>query len=112
MQRIKKGDLVRLISGDEATKEGLVLKVNLKKNTAIVEGLNIVKKHKKANPQKQEEKGGIVSFEAPIPLCKLALVVPKAPRGVSKIAYKLDKNNNKVRFVKKTQSEIAVGKKK
>ncbi len=111
MQRIKKGDLVRLISGDETTKEGIVLSINLKKQTAIVEGLNMIKRHKKSNQQTQE-KGGIVSTEAPIALSKLALVVPKAPQGISKISYKIDKNNKKIRIAKKTKTEVVPGGKK
>lgn len=110
MQRIKKGDTVRLISGDEATKEGIVLSVNVKHQTAIVEGLNIVKRHKKPS-QESQDKGGIISKEAPIKWCKLALVVPKTPQGISKVGYKLDKNHKKIRYAKKTNAEIVQGKK-
>mgnify|MGYP004444716009 FL=1 len=110
MQRIKKGDKVRLISGDQATQEGIVLSVNPKHGTAIVEGLNIVKKHKKAS--NDNSKGGIVNEPAPIKLSKLALVVVKAPHGISKVTYRIDKTGKKVRFAKKTNSEINQGKKK
>ena len=58
MQRIKKGDLVRVIRGDETTKEGIVLKVLPKQNAAIVEGLNIVKVHQKAD-QKRPNRNSI-----------------------------------------------------
>ena len=111
MQRIKKGDFVRIISGDEATKEGVVLQVFPKKQTAIVEGLNIVKIHQKPD-QKNQNKGGIISKEAPIKLSKLALVVIKAQQGISKVSYKMDKNNKKVRIAKKTNTEVIAGKKK
>ena len=111
MQRICKGDLVRLISGKESTKEGIVLSVNNKNNTAIVEGLNIVRRAQKASPSNQQ-KGGIISKEAPIKLCKLALVVAKAPQGISKIAYKVNKTGHKVRVAKKTNTELVIGKKK
>ena len=104
MQRIKKGDLVRIISGDEATKEGVVLQVFPKKQT-------IVKIHQKPD-QKNQNKGGIISKEAPIKLSKLALVVVKAPQGISKVSYKMDKNNKKVRIAKKTNTEVIAGKKK
>lgn len=110
MQRIKKGDTVRLISGDESTKEGIVLSINSKNHTAIVEGLNVVKKHKKPS-QQSNDKGGIISMEAPIPMCKLALVVPKAPQGISKVSYKIDKNGKKIRVAKKTNAEVSQGKK-
>ena len=111
MQRIRKGDLVRIISGDETTKEGIVLQVLPKKQSAIVEGLNIVKMHQKPD-QKNRNKGGIISKEAPIKLSKLAIVSAKAPQGISKIAYRMDKNNKKIRIAKKTNTEVVVGKKK
>ena len=111
MQRIKKGDKVRVISGKHATQEGIVLSVNIKHQTALIEGINIVKKHKKPS-QQSGDKGGITNEEAPIKLCKLALVAVKAPHGISKIAYKIDKSGNKLRFAKKTNSELNQGKKK
>ena len=111
MQRIKKGDKVRLISGDQATQEGIVLSVNHKKQTAVVEGLNMVKKHQKPS-QQNNDKGGILNINAPIKLSKLALVVVKAPHGVSKVSDRVDKNGNKVRIAKKTNSEVVAGKKK
>lgn len=108
MNRIKKGDKVRVICGKNATKEGIVLKVLPKQNKAIVEGLNIVKKHTK--PSANAEKGGIISKEAAIDMSKLALIAPKSPRGVSKISYQKDKNGKKVRIAKKTNQEIVQGK--
>lgn len=111
MQRIKKGDNVRVISGNNSQKEGVILSINTKDQTAIVEGVNIVKKAQKPSQQNQS-KGGIISKEAPIRLCKLALVVAKAPQGISKISYKKNKENKKIRMAKKTNSEIVIGKKK
>lgn len=105
MQRIKKGDLVRVISGDESTKEGKVLSVNLKHQTAIVEGLNIVKRHTKPTQQNQN-KGGIKTHEAPIKLSKLALVVAKVPQGISKVGYKNDKTGKKIRYAKKLKVKL------
>lgn len=109
MQRIKTGDKVRVVSGKLLGKEGTVLKVCPTCNKAIVEGLNKVKMHKKAGAN--QEKGGIIEQEAWIPLCKLALVVPKAARGVSKIGYKLNKEGKKVRVAKVTGAEIGTSKK-
>jgi large subunit ribosomal protein L24 len=104
MQRIKKGDKVRVIAGKYVTKEGTVLSVNSKKGTAIVEGLNKVKLHRK--PNAKQEKGGILEKEAGIPLCKLALLAPKAPQGISKIKYTVDKEGKKIRVAKKTNNPI------
>ncbi|MDR2461986.1 MAG: 50S ribosomal protein L24 [Mycoplasmataceae bacterium] len=104
MQRIKKGDKVRVISGKFSTKEGIVTAVNVKQQTALVEGINIIKIHKKAN--KDNQKGGITEKEAPLHLSKLALVVDKADRGISKISYVVNKENKKVRIAKKTKTEV------
>ena len=62
--KIKSGDTVRVIAGDHKGSEGKVQKVLLDKNKAIVEGINVVKKHTK--PSAKNPQGGIVEKEAPI----------------------------------------------
>ncbi|HIU02137.1 MAG TPA: 50S ribosomal protein L24 [Candidatus Onthocola gallistercoris] len=62
--KIKKDDLVKVIAGKDKGKEGKVMAVNHKKNTVIVEGVNMITKHTKPSPQNQN--GGIVNQEAPI----------------------------------------------
>lgn len=111
MQRIKKGDEVRIISGKLFGKQGIVLRVNPKTNKAIVEGLNKVKVHQKSNQNGKQQKGGIKEQEAWIYLSKLALVVPKAKRGVSKIGYKINGDGQKNRVAKTTGSVIGSNKK-
>ena len=72
---IKKGDMVKVLAGEDRTREGRVLEVDRTRGTAIVEGLNINKKHSKpttANPQ-----GGIVDKEGPIHISNLMLIDPK-----------------------------------
>ena len=64
MVKIKKDDLVKVIAGKDKGKEGKVMAVNHKKNTVIVEGVNMITKHTKPSPQNQN--GGIVNQEAPI----------------------------------------------
>ncbi|MCE5228304.1 50S ribosomal protein L24 [bacterium] len=73
--RIKKNDMVMVISGKDKAATGRVLSVQPKKGTAIVEGVNIIKKHQKA--RNQNEQGGIVEREAPILLSKLMLADSK-----------------------------------
>jgi large subunit ribosomal protein L24 len=106
MQRIKKGDKVRVISGKNKGKEGIATKIFPKCNCAIVEGLNIVKVHQKPS-QKNENKGGIITKEAPINLSKLALVVAKSLRGVSKVSFNINDNGKKVRIAKATKKEVS-----
>ena len=62
--KIKKGDTVKVIAGRDKDKEGKVMAVNHEKNTVIVEGVNMVTKHTKANAANQN--GGIVKQEGPI----------------------------------------------
>lgn len=106
MNRIIKGDRVRIISGKHKGLEGTVLKVFPKEQKALVEGLNIVTKHVKAN--NESEQGGIVKAEAPIYLCKLALVDPKAKGASTKVNYVIDeKTNTKSRITKKSKSNLS-----
>ena len=69
---LKKNDTVKVISGKARGKSGKILRVLTTKSTAIVEGLNLVKKHQR--PTQQDQKGGIVEREAPIHLSNLMLV--------------------------------------
>ncbi len=103
MKRLVKGDKVRVISGKEKGKDGIILSINRKNDTAIVEGIWVVKKHQKPNQENQD--GGIIEINRPIPLCKLALLDPKKG-GIAKVKYGYDKDNKKVRISKKTNSEI------
>ena len=61
--RIKKGDTVRVIAGTDKGSEGKVIAVNHKKNTVLVEGVNMITKHTKPSPANQQ--GGIVRQEGP-----------------------------------------------
>lgn len=84
---IRKDDTVLVIAGNDKGKKGKVLRVLAKEKKAIVEGINIVKKHKKA--RKQGEQSGILSIEAPIDLSNLKLICPKCnePARVSHTKY-------------------------
>ena len=72
---VRKGDTVRVLSGKDRGKQAKVLRVIPSKGTAIVERVNLHKKHTKANPQKNVQ-GGIAEREAPIRLAKLQVVCP------------------------------------
>lgn len=71
---VKSGDLVQILSGKDAGKEGRVLRVLKKKSRAVVEGANIMKKHQKPNAQHQ--KGGVIEMEAPIHVSNLKVLEP------------------------------------
>lgn len=100
--KIKKGDKVVVISGGSKGKEGEVLRVFPEDNKAIVEGVNVVSKHKK--PDAKNPQGGIVKTEAPVHISNLALVDPKTGKA-TRVGYKMD-GDKKVRVSKKSGEVI------
>lgn len=72
---LKKNDTVIVLSGKDKGKKGRVLRAMPSKGTLLVEGVNLVKKHKK--PDQRNQSGGILEMEAPIPACKVMLVHPQ-----------------------------------
>ncbi len=98
--KIKKGDTVRVIAGKDKGKEGKVSSVNQKKNTVIVEGVNMRTKHTK--PSAKNQNGGIITQEGPIDASNVMLVVKGQ---VTRIGYKIE-DGKKVRIAKKTGSVI------
>jgi large subunit ribosomal protein L24 len=72
---VTRGDLVVVLSGDDKGKRGKVLKALPVKRKVVVEGVNVVKRHRKARQQGEESQ--ILSFPAPIPVSKVMLIDPK-----------------------------------
>ena len=97
MQRIKKGDDVIVIAGRDKGKRGSVLRVN-EDGRAMVDNVNLVKKHKRGNPNTGET-GGIVEQEAPIQLSNLALYNPATEKG-ERVGFKVLEDGRKVRYFK------------
>lgn len=101
---IKKGDTVYVNTGDDKGKTGKVLQVIRKKNRALVEGVNIVKKHTKPNAQAPQ--GGVIEKEAPIHLSNLMLVDPSSGKP-TRIGHRLnEKTNESERYSKKSGEVI------
>lgn len=99
---IKKGDIVKVIAGNERGQQGKVLSIDRKKMRALVEGLNMISKHTKpnaANPQ-----GGIVKQEAPIHISNLMVIDGKG--NATKIGRKINDDNKLVRYSKKSGEVI------
>ncbi|QCI80025.1 50S ribosomal protein L24 [Hankyongella ginsenosidimutans] len=97
--KIKKGDRVVVLSGKDKGKHGTVLKSLPKDGKVVVEGVNVVARHRKAsqvNPQ-----GGIERSEAPIFACKVALEDPKTGKP-SRVGFKVQENGTKVRVAKRS----------
>ncbi len=95
--RLKKNDNVVVISGKEKGKTGRILKIDHKKERVVVQGLNMVKKAMRK--RSQQDKGGIIEIEAPIHVSNVALL-SKGER--TKVGYKFNDKNEKVRYAKKT----------
>jgi large subunit ribosomal protein L24 len=95
---VKNGDTVIVISGKDKGKKGKVLKVFPKNNKVIVEGVNMLTKHKKA--QNQNQQGGIIHQEGAIDSSKVMYYCDKDKVGV-RIGHKFLGNGSKVRVCKK-----------
>ncbi len=91
---IRKNDVVKVISGRDKGKQGRVLDVNPKTGRALVEGVQMVKRHTRPNPQRQI-KGGIAERESPIAVSNLMLVCGEC--GPSRIGYKVETVGGKSR---------------
>ena len=100
--RIKKGDTVKVLSGNDKGKTGEVLEVIPKADKIIVKGANIRKKHVK--PRKQGEEGGILSMEGAIHVAKVNVVCPKCGKP-TRIGYSEEKGE-KVRVCKKCGAKL------
>ena len=100
---IKKGDTVMVNSGESRGRQGRVLRVIPDKERAIVEGLNMRKKHTKPNAKFPQ--GGIIEQEAPIHISNLNVVDPKTGKGV-RIGRRLNESGKSVRYSKNSGEEI------
>lgn len=100
--RIKKGDTVKVLSGNDKDKTGEVLEIIPKQDKVIVKDVNIRKKHTKA--RRQGEESGIISQEFAIPSSKVNVVCPKCNKA-TKVGYSIEKDQ-KVRVCKKCGAKL------
>ena len=100
--RIKKGDTVQILSGNDKGKTGEVLEVIPKADKIIVKGVNVRKKSVK--PRKQGEEGGIISIESAIPSAKANVVCAKCGKA-TRVGYSEEKDK-KIRICKKCGAKI------
>jgi large subunit ribosomal protein L24 len=102
--KIKKGDLVMVISGKDKGKKGKVLAVDIESNKVLVEGVNKVKRHVK--PGKVSKEGGIISMEKPMPVSNIMYFDEKSGSPI-RIGYKVI-DGKKYRLNKKTGDVLEV----
>ena len=100
--KLRKGDTVKILSGNDKGKTGEILEILPKTEKIIVKGINIRKKSVK--PRRQGEQGGIIPSEASIHSSKVALVCPKCGKA-TRVGYLVEKDE-KVRVCKKCGAKI------
>ena len=96
---VTKGDTVQVVSGDEKGKRGRILRVHPKTGRVTVDGINVVKRHKR---QTQTAEGGIISFAAPIHHSRVMLIDPKTNLP-TRIRRKVDQDGTVERIAKSGQ---------
>ena len=99
--KIKRDDQVLVIAGEHKGSKGNVTKVIRDQNKAIIEGINLIKKH--AKPSAQNPQGGIVEKEAPIHISNLSITT--AEGEATRTGYRFE-DGNKVRFAKKNNEVV------
>ena len=100
---VTKGDTVRVVRGDDKGKEGKILRVYRKTSRVVVEGVNIVKRHRRA--RRAEEQSGIVDFPAPIHSSNVMLLDPKSG-DPTRTRRKIDDDGTKERIAVKSGEAI------
>lgn len=100
--KIKKGDNVTVIAGDDKGKKGRVLEVFVEKGRAIVEGVNMVSKHTK--PNAKHPQGGIIKQEAAVNISNL--MVSDSNGAPTRVGRRMGENGKLVRYAKTTGEEI------
>ncbi len=104
MRKIKKGDEIIVITGKNKGLRGKILKVLEKGSRVLVNGVNLVKRHKKADPQ-THNKGEIVEKEAPLAISNVQLFNPKTQKA-DRAFIKVLENGKKIRCFKSTGEEV------
>lgn len=104
--KIKKGDKVIVIAGNDKGLEGEVLRVDRKHNRVVVDGANMVKKHQKPqNVGGRQQKGGIIEFEAPIAVSNVMLIDPSSGKP-TRVGIRRGENGERIRVAKKSGNDI------
>lgn len=102
--KIKKEDQVLVIAGKNRGVRGKVLRVMPSKGTAVVEGVNMIKRHTKPNPQRQSQ-GGIVEREAPISISNLMVICPETD-APTRVGRRRLEDGTVVRYAKKSNATL------
>lgn len=102
---VRKGDRVKVIRGNEAGREGTVLRVLPAENRVVIEGINLRKRHMR--PSQENPDGGIITFEAPIHASNVMLIDPSTGEP-SRTRKRIDEDGKKERIAVKSGNPIPV----
>lgn len=105
--RIKKGDTVEVIAGNDKGTRGEVLRVLPRENRIVVSGVRMVKKHQKPRPTAsgRQTQGGIIEFEAPMAVSNVMLVCPHTDQ-LTRVGVRRNEEGKPIRFSKKSGKDI------
>jgi large subunit ribosomal protein L24 len=106
MNRIKKGDTVQVVAGKDLGQQGTVLRILTKEDRVVVEGLNVVKKHQRAQQAgNRQVAGGIIEKEAPLHLSNVMLVCTQCKQR-TRVGFRINEEGRKVRVCKRCKQDI------
>jgi len=100
--KIKKGDKVKIITGKDRGREGVVEKVVPKRRKVVVTSCNLYKKH--IRPRREGEKGGVIEITRPLDIAKIALICPRCKK-ITRVGYKIQ-GGEKFRICRKCGEKI------
>jgi large subunit ribosomal protein L24 len=101
--KIKKGDRVRVLSGKDRGKEGVVMRALPSERKVIVDGVNVAKKHQKATQMTMQ--GGIIDKDMPIDVSNVAIIDPSDGKP-ARVGYRVNADGTKTRVSRRTGTEI------
>jgi len=101
--KLKKGDRVRVMSGKDRGKDGVIMRVFPDADKVIVEGRNVAKKHQRAT--KATMQGGIIDKDMPMPASRVQVISPGDGKP-TRVAYRFDDQGNKVRICARTKVDL------
>jgi large subunit ribosomal protein L24 len=101
--KIKKGDRVRVLSGKDRGKEGVVMRALPAEGKVIVDGVNIARKHQK--PTKMTMQGGIIDKDMPIDASNVAVIDPSDGKP-TRVGFKIDADGHKTRISRRTGVDL------
>ena len=107
MAKIKKGDTVVVIAGEDAGTQGVVQRIIPKADSVVVSGVNIITKHQKpVQTGRGQVRAGRIEYEAPVHVSKVMLVCPQCGKP-TRVGFSINDSGVKTRVCKKCQAEIA-----